>query len=302
MKNFKTSYNNVKKSLGAISLSIVLGTMSMGGLTGCSKDNKYESEYSSTIYNVQKSDDQRAQEKKGITTLASKFDIVDSDYSRYDRYIDFNEIISDINMGYDYTYNNIDYVYPVKTGNFKSHFFEDDKIKSFENENRDYITMSNGTFRAHSNFVLPDSIKWAEKKFGNGKNENSTDELIEIEHLLGANGNVYMHYEYTVSATKDIETNGYFDSNYIEKYGLPRDIKKGDYIHYESLCMYDKDNNKFIRLADKQTGIGSNSKNVKKAVLGNYDQVIKPITLLNEKSNDKTFDTNQEFKNYVKTR
>ncbi len=299
----KVNYNfeNIRKRLGAVGLSLVLTTVGIGGLSGCSKNEKYKSEYSSTVYTVEKSDDQKEQEKRNLIghPVDKELYYNDKKYSRYDRYIDFSKISKDVDLGYDYTKKNIDYVYPSRLANFINHSLLSDKIKEFQTDNRDYDEMSNAMFREFSNFVLPNSIIWAKDKIGHGLNDHNNDELIELEYLLGANGNIYIHYEYTVVSKKKINGPAYYDEEYIKKYGMPKNIKKGDYIHYESLSLVDPDKYKINLIADKQTGLGSNDKNVKEAVLNNYDDVIKPITKLSEKSDNEKFESPLEFRKFV---
>ncbi|MBQ2639860.1 MAG: hypothetical protein IJF92_03765 [Bacilli bacterium] len=300
-KNVKLRMKNIKNSLGAVSLSIVLGTMSLGGLTGCSKDGKFKSDYSSTVYSVDKSDDQKAFEN--IRFINSDYDSnenkIDDKYANYDRYIDFNKIKKFVDFGYDYTNKNLDYVYPYKTCNYQSHNFEKDKIKTFKNGNRKYSTMSTAMFIGNGVMYLPRSLKWAEDKFGPVLHDHNVDQLVEMEYLAGANGNLYMHYEYTVAARKRMNAPGNVDGSYIKKYGLPKDIKKGDYIHYEALYLYNPEKSKFITICDKQTGIGSKEINVTEKVFNNYDDVIKPITNKKEKSESESFDSNTEFKEFI---
>ena len=301
MKNLKVNFKNMRKRLGAVGLSVVLSTVGIGGLSGCSKDGKFKSDYSSTVYTVEKSDDQKAFEN--IRFVASDHDSngnkIDDKYANYDRYIDFNKIKKFVDLGYDYTHQNLDYVYPYKTCNYKNHEFERDKIKTFKNDNRDYSTMSPAMFVGNGVMYLPKSLKWAEDKFGPVLHDHSIDQLIEMEYLAGANGNLYMHYEYTVAARKRMNAPGNVDGSYIKKYGLPKDIKKGDYIHYEALYLYNAEKSKFITICDKQTGIGSKEINVTEKVFNNYDEVIKPITKKKEESKSEFFDSNTEFKEFV---
>ena len=214
MKNLKVDFKNIRKRLGAIGLSVVLSTVGIGGLSGCSKDSKFKSDYSSTVYSVEKSDDQKEIEKLRFTTVdnVSYWEKIDSKHANYDRYIDLSNVSEDIDLGRDYTDKDVDYVYPYKTCNFKNHFLEGDKIKTFKNDNRGYETMSNATFRGYGKMVLPESLKWAEGKIGPVLNDHNLDQIIEMEYLLGANGNLYMHYEYTCAVKKKINAPAYTDA------------------------------------------------------------------------------------------
>ena len=83
----------------------------------------------------------------------------------------------------------------------------------------------------------------------------------------------------------------------LKEYGFPESIKEGDYIHYEGL--YLANDGKLELLANKQTGIGSDSDNVKESVKGNLDELLKPISSLKNAKPSEEFKNNYQFDKFV---
>ena len=306
MNNLKIYEKNLKKKVGAIALSVVLGVTTLG-MTGCTKETKVAT--SDVVYTVEKTEAQKEYEKCSriisFKPLVDNIDIVDKDFANYDRVVDLS-IISDNLPNSIETNDDLfeddseylkDYVYIIRDGGFVNHVFKKDKTKEFLEDGKDYDTFTTATFKGNGNFVLPNPYKWSENKFSPGASETYADEIIKLEELYGVNGNRYLHYEYIICARKDI-TEFDADKKYIEKYGLPEQIKEGDYIDYEAIY-YVNDKNELTLLADKQTGIGSDCDNVKNEVKGNLDEVFKPISALGKDKKSQEFSDSTEFEKFV---
>lgn len=306
MKNLKVFEENLKKKVGVIVLSLALGT-SAAVMTGCSKDNGEESASNEIVYTVEKTDELEAYEKDTrilVYPLSQNVKIKNNDVAEYDRYIDLSvlsdedlEKINIVQPGRDFQDNYlVDYVYTVRDGGYTNNIFPKEPMKSTLREDIDYATYTRATFNG-AEMTLPNPYKWAEKIFGHGSNEEKTDEAITIEELYGVNGNHYLYYDYMVSAKQKIDAPFITDQDYIKKYGFAESIKEGDYIHYQGI--YLAKDGKLELLANKQTGMGSDSDNVKETIKGNFDELMKPISSLENAEGSQTFENSYSFDRFV---
>lgn len=306
MKNLKIYDENIRKKVGTIALSFILGVTSLG-FTGCSKEKAEDKTSNEIVYTVEKDDEQLEYENDTRIleySLSQNVDTKDDKIAEYKRYIDLNKLsdldltkvnILDINNQQNDNYL-IDYVYTARDGGYTNSYMPSEKMKEFMKEDINYDNYSSGLFKG-CNRIMPNEYKWAENIFGNGSNREKTEELITIEELYGINGNHYVHYEYTSIAKQKIDAPFEVPQDYIKEYGFPESIKEGDYIHYEGL--YVVDNGKLELLADKQTGIGSDNDNVKESLKGNLDDVLKPISSLENAKPSETFENNYQFDKFV---
>ncbi len=306
MKNMKVYDENLRKKVGTIALSFVLGVTSLG-FTGCSKEKAEDKTSNEIVYIVEKDDEQKECEKDTAiltNSLSQNVNIKNEKFAEYDRYVDLNHLSDlDLDKVNIYEMNNqendnylIDYVYTVRDGGYLNTYMPKDTLKQFLKDDVDYDNYTTATFN-NSEMIMPYPYKWAEGIFGNGGNREKTDEAITIEELYGINGNHYLYYDYTVVANQKISAPFEVPQEYIKEYGFPEPIKEGDYIHYEGL--YLANNGKLELLANKQTGIGSDSENVKKSLKGNLDDVLKPISSLENAKPSEEFEDNYQFDKFV---
>ena len=296
MNNLSVYKDNFRKRAGAIVLTVMVAVTSFG-INDCARHPKH----TSNVYTVKKTEQQIHQEDDCHITkygrVFGKIDKVDEKYAYYDRVVDLNTISDSLpNSIFTDLKNMKDYVYTVREGGFVNHLFVKNKTKSFMLDDIDYDVYTTAAFRRYGNFILPDAYKWAENIITPGSNEKDIDEVIRLEELSSISGNKYLLYDYVMVARNDI-SKSFVNEEYIEQYGMPQSIKEGDFIRYKAL-FYVNDNN-LILLACKQSGIGSNCNNVKDENVGNFEEIIKPISILDQDRKKQKFNNNDEFIKYI---
>ena len=305
MKNLKLYDNNIKKRIGAFTLSLVMGVTGLG-FTRCSKQNDISGSKEIT-YSVEKDENQIEYEQNSriINNCLEQFMETDNEkYAEYDRFIDLNKIddqdkdkvlIYELNDQENDNYL-IDYVYPIREGYFINNLFPSEKMREFIYADKSYKEMTTKTFSDYSLLITPYKYKWSEGIFVKGANKAKVDESIRIEELSGLNGNLYLYYEYIAAAKQDIDAPVEQNEKYNETYGFPERIREGDYIKYQAL--YVVNDNKLELLANNQTGLGSELENVKSSIKGNLNELIKPISSI-KGAESKDFDNSYDFDRYI---
>ena len=325
MKNLKLYENNMKKRIGAIVLSVVLGATTLG-LSGCAKESKDDSKEQVT-YTVEDANDNHPSIHDSIfcnTTVYARLTTKDKD-AVYENYVDIRELpensatymeTSDMldmtEEELNATNYKIDYVCPVRELNLSS-------AGLIENIGKKYKSIGSTIFERESDAtfptcIVPNCYKWAEDLFGKGFNKNLSTINYSVEELDGKNGNAYVNYDFNITFNEDIDVpnNDLYlynpNTEFCQKYGMQKDIKKGDTLNYKALYIirfnsitdrYKKENLKFDLLADEQTGMGADSDNVVNGLKHNYNDVYKSISSLGREKEDKTFNNMDEFEDFV---
>lgn len=304
MNNLKIYEKNLKKKVGAIALSIVLGVTTLG-LTGCSKDAKEETK-DNVVYTVEDVIDDYNVLDYHTSYAKIKKDAV------CENYVDLNQLpdcsatsimTGDmVGMSEEELANTnykLDYVYPVRELKLSSGGV-------IENIGTGYTSMTTATFRHDRAIIIPDCYKWAENYFGSGFDSYLSTINYTLQELKGINGNYYVNYDFNIEFNEDINVPGgiTFDASneFYQKYGTQKSIKEGDSLNYKALYImrYDQDNNKiFDLLADEQTGMGSDSENVQLKVKHNYGNVYKNIESLDRNNESKEFSSMDEFEDFI---
>ena len=148
MKNLKIYDKNLRKKVGTIALSFVLGITSIG-FNGCSKEKEKETTSNEIVYTVEKDDEQLEYEKDTRVLgypLSQNVTLKSNDTAEYNRYIDLNKLsdldlenvnILDLNNTSDDNYL-IDYIYTVRDGGYTNTYMPSKKMKEFIKEGINY--------------------------------------------------------------------------------------------------------------------------------------------------------------------
>lgn len=315
MKNLKLYENNIKKRIGAIVLSVVLGATTLG-LSGCAKESKDDSKEQVTYTVEDANKDNYSGSIFDLSPFYASHTTKDKD-AVYENYVDLRELPegSATSMGtsdmldmteeeLNATNYKIDYVHSVRELNLSS-------AGLIENIGTEYKAMGPATFRKKRDYlIVPDCYKWAEDCFNEGFNENLSTINYSVEELKGINGNIYVNLDFNITFKKDIAVPKNYlynsDTEFCQKYGIQKPIKKGDTLSYQVLHLISSDGIKFTKnnitfhlLADEQTGMGADSDNVVNGLKHNYNDVYKSISSLGREKEDKTFNNMDEFEDFV---
>lgn len=277
MNNFKLYGNNLKKKVGAITLSFTVGLSSFAFL-GC---NLVDAATDKAVYKVKKTEKQKDIDKvydessdkyNGFNCLNGN-----NDYREYDHYIDF-----------DGDSLNVEYVYPVASLKYTTN-------KSVDSKKRSVISPE--FFIEESNLVIPYSMKWFNdyfndpKSYENNKLLRGNMKLIEYKDL---NGQRYLYKRSQVKIMDDL--NHKYTKEELN-YGSDAKLKKGDIIRTEVLYKYSKDNSLKV-IAYGRSGVGSGFYNEKEAKYRNIYDCFIPVSYVEEKS--KTFKSEELFIDFVR--
>ena len=308
MNNLEVNRKKIKKIIGAIALSTTLGVNALT-LDGCAT-KVTDDKITYTVEDGNSYPDEVVYEFSPLyqTFTKHKTDAV------YENYVDLRSLPENLYLAdisgemlslseeeLDKSNYKLDFVYPA------SELYLTSSIGT-DNVDSRYKVVTDAAFICEHEFVLPDCYAWAKKYFGTKFNDNISDMSYSMVELHGINGNYYLNYNYHIDFDKDIEhpfLNEVPGQPMFDKYGKQRDIKKGDSLDYSALYIYvqsndNQENNfKWVKIADKQTGMGSDSSNVVDTILGNYDDIYKSIASLNREDESKKFKSTRDFYDYI---
>ena len=268
MSNVKIYKKNLMKKVGAVTLSMIMGT-SFFAFTGC--NNKHDSD--KVIYKVKKTE----QEKYYDILYSSHYNNNESDiienvnkYKEYDHFLNLD--------------NDIEYIYPI------------DSINYTTSENKDLSKECNNVkpefFINNSFFIIPDDMKWF-KKYLNNPDSYTNDKLlngdIKLIEYRGDSEQKYLYQESQVTVMKDI-------SDKDEK-GHTFSLKKGDY--FKNIVLYKtNDYTDMEVIAYGKDGKGAKFLSDDNSNYNDIFDVYIPIHYVDDES--KYFKSEEEFKDYLK--
>lgn len=300
MKNLKIYDKNFRNKLGALGISVVMG-VTFVGFTGCSNNS---CDNDSAVYTVEKTNFERYDDKYFdiLKNGASKFsDVCDNKYALYDRIIDMRKVQEASGTdGVCYPY--YDCVYPVKSANLTSPHFGVGVVDGVIGVAKGYDVLGGAWFNGNK-LIVPDSYMWASKilkvPFPNYESPKFVASL-KYDELRGCVSGKYLSYEYELTAKEDIN---YFDylpeAKKLKNDNSVLNIHEGDSICYKALYHVDSETGKLVLVADTQTGIGSDDKNVKDSLTGDYDEVVMSINVIEKNGKDREFDDSNDVYKYV---
>jgi len=249
---------NIKISKTFIALTLA-GTISFL-MAGCSEENE-KTDYiygklNPTAISIEKTEDEIYDDDK-IRLINNKTENLlknnKNDYADYMYILKVDNLINNVN----YIPNEDRYLYVVE-GRTLVENFETKK----EEENSKLMTEA--TFKYDNYYVIPSQYEWAERYF---KNIEKNTPSIKIYELRDDIGDCYVYYEYKTTFEEEITMPNNIE---IEKKLTYKNIKKGDYLKYTAL--YKSDNQKLIKVAENQTGMGSECENIKREIIGNLTE------------------------------
>ncbi len=265
MKNVKIYENNLKKKVGTIALSIMMGASSLA-FVGCGDKDINNSD---VVYKVKKTEQERLYDM----LYSYHYNIKESDdieereeYKEYDHFLNIE--------------GDTEYIYPVGTSNYTT------------NLSKDSTNIKANFFIRNACLSIPNNMEWFKSYLKNPDSYTNNRILqgdIKLIEYRSNSGQKYLYQETQVTVMKNIN-NGENELDYYDS------LKSGDYLKNIVLFKLNRNNDKEI-IAYGVDGKGSKFLSDGKSKYDDIFDVYVPLSYIEEES--KYFKSEQDLDDYL---